>query len=465
MTECNIFSLLDNFFGSEKQPLGKALSIRQIRELREHVITFYQDYTVPLMAQNTTGVYLGGFLSSPPFTLQMPPYLSSALLATDAVFLFDPLHYWFCDEQYQRTRLESASTGWIDVDPRSNGYTKPDYAKTRRFLTCTLPQLYNLRPLVDTGGIVLVPADQFVAPNLGHVQQMAIQIFQLNEPVEALAELFSPADITVDDNRKGLFTFAGGNQVEQIRKSLVRGFEQFARDVVISNAIGALYTAPFRWEQHLCQTSVKQQTPTHVNVFEGVRHLRLPILANLSPDTISKIRCDSGFTTFRVGLQEALGYINAEIGSEDFRLRVAQVEEQVLLPKVEAIHQEVKTSQFQQATHALFEGVLMFIQVFAGAAVSNCSIENNLRASGIAGFVASGLSYLKDGVNRRGATSDARIWLQLVPENPASRLYGSPLTLRETPGEIDGWKIPPHPSLRVTVSEGLIKAPLDQSAE
>lgn len=248
----NVFEVLDNFFGSQICPSVEQFSNRQIMELREHILRFYGASTV-LPVAGKTRLFLGSFLSSPPFTIDSSPYISSALLYSDSLTLYDPLHHWFCEEQYKRERLTSAPTGWKDL--RTG---KPDYAKTRNYLLHTFSWLYALRPLIDAELLVLIPAEQIVFSNQAELRRLAKEIENLLEPTEQLGAEFSPNEITVDDNRRGLFAFAGGDRIAQIQRSIGRGIEQFAKDVIIANATGAIYTAPFRWEQHLCKMSFNE---------------------------------------------------------------------------------------------------------------------------------------------------------------------------------------------------------------
>jgi len=132
--EINVFEVLDNFFGSQDYPSVETISNGRIRDLKEHITAFYQTYRITSPGDFQTRLYLGSFLSSPPITIESAPYLSSALLCTDSIILFDPLHYWFCDEQYQRPRLMSAPTGWkteqekLTASHIKKKFLKPNYA-------------------------------------------------------------------------------------------------------------------------------------------------------------------------------------------------------------------------------------------------------------------------------------------------------------------------------------------------
>ena len=127
---------------------------------------------------------------------------------------------------------------------------------------------------------------------------------------------------------------------------------------------GSLYTAPFRWEQHLGKTSLDGfvSSDYKARIIEGIRNLQLPILSNLSPELIVKIHQDSGYFLFRESLVEALRNVQGEIGSPDFVRQVQQIETDILLPKVDAIYKEINSSLFKRMTRATVEGTFTFLQ-------------------------------------------------------------------------------------------------------
>lgn len=445
----SVFEVLDNFFESRTCPPAEQLNNAKIRALRERVVEFYKAHDVIPHGDYETRLYLGAFLCSPPFSIEAAPYISSALLCSDSIVLFDPLHHWFCDEQYSRLRLLSAPTGWRNLQTR-----RPDYPLTKKYLSQAFLWLNSIRPLVDAGIVVLIPAEQIVHARSSEVGEFTTGITGHLEPVEKLSELFSPDEITVDENRKGLFAFAGGSRTQQIRKWVIRGIEHFARDVIISNTTSSLYTAPFRWEQHLGKSTLNSFSiaERETRVVEAIRNLRLPILSKLSPEVLVKIHKDSGYTTFRAGLRETLHCIDTEIDSQDFIDRVAQIERDILLPKVEAIHREIQSSLFQRATNAVQEGFFAFTQTFLSNVPTGLDVERDLAASAISG----GLAFLRETFKRVSKSRDHRIWAQLLPQKPSLSIYGPPLTLKHQEGV--KWDIDDKPSMQLKVSAGVIKS-------
>lgn len=447
----NIFEVLDNYFGYQIYPDPKKMTERRIRELGEHVCQFYEAWEFLPRRNYETRLYLGSFLSSPPFSVEISPYLSSALLHSDSVLLFDPLHYWFYDNQYKRQRLISAPTGWKNIKT-----LRPDYDKTRKYLSQALPWLSTIRPLVDAGIVVFIPAEQITYQNLSSISQFSLGIEKYLNPLVQFTDKFSPEDITVDDNRKGAFLFAGGNRDVQIQKWIKRGLEHFARDIVISNVTGSLYTAPFKWEQHLGVVALDNFAfaEFQTRLIEAIRNLQLPILSNLTPSTLVKIHNDSGYSNFRASLSDVLRNVEGEIGSPDFAKNVSQIENDILLPKISAINEEVRTSTFQRITNAVLEGVFSFAQTFMGNLPTGIDPETNLKSS-----IGSGsITVIRELLKRTSYSKDYRIWAQLIPDKPTLSLYGSPLVLKQQSGT--RWEIDDRPSMNVKMSAGIVKPTL-----
>jgi hypothetical protein len=448
----SIFEVLDNYFGSNSYPNVKHLSERRIRDLSEHVITFYKAWGITPRENYETRLYLGAFLSSPPLLLDAAPYISSALLYSDSTILFDPLYYWFNEEQYNSPRLISAQVGWRDWKTR-----QPDYVRTRKFLAHALDWLTSVRPLIDSKIIVLVPAEHIAYQTQAEIDSYLNGAIKLLNPLPQIADKFTPDEITVDDNRKGMFVFAGGDREHQIEKWLVHGIKHFSRDIAISNATGSLYTAPFRWEQYLGKSVLEGfvNSEYESKTIESIRNLKLPILSKLSPEVLVSIHKDSGYTEFRAGLSKVLRNIEVEIGSPDFANSVTHLEHDILLPKVEAIYEQSKSSTFERLTNASLEGIFSFTQTFLSNMPSGLDTEGNIKA----GVISSGIAFLRALLTNPSRSKDFRIWAQLLPEKPELSLYGSPMTLRRQPG-VPKWDIDEKPSMSVKVSAGIFKSHL-----
>jgi hypothetical protein len=443
-----IFEVLDNYFGTENLPSPEKLNYGEIREIRKHILDFYEAFKFAPRSNFETRIFLGSFLSSPPWHVESAPYLASALLCADSVTLFDPLHYWFCDGQYERERLMSAPTGWRDARTR-----QPDYQQTKKYLTKSFNWYSQIRPLVDAGIVILIPAEDIIQRCSGQIQELEKGISQKLNPLWDHSNNFNPEEITVDDNQKGVFVFVGGDKNPQIEKHFKRGVLHFARDIAISNETRSLYTAPFRWEQFLGHNTLNGfiKSNEYSLTIESIRNSRLPILSNLTPETLVKIHKDSGYTNFRVGLGETFKNINEEINTPKFSERVSKIEQDILLPKIEAIQDEVKSSGFMKATNAVLEGVFTFAQTFLGNIPTGLDTEKNIIASSLTGSA----SLLRQIFTRATKSPDRRIWMELIPEKPTLELFGPHFTLQKT--ENSGWEIDDQSSMKVTISKGILK--------
>lgn len=457
-----ILDVLDNYFGSQQYPPADGLNNGKIRQLRERILSFYQTYQLPVNKGVDTRLFLGSFLSSPPFTIDSAPYLSSALLCADSVVVFDPLHHFFCDEQYQRPRLMSAPPGWMSLtkkDPTGKSarqVLRPNYPLSKRYLSQALSWLSTVRPLIEAGLVLCIPAEKLVYANQTPIETLAKGARAIVEPLSRYTEKFSPDDITVDDNRKGMFAFAGGDRDKQISKYMGQGLEHFAKDIIIANSTQSLYTAPFAWEQHLGRQVLDgfASAETETRLIEGIRNLRLPILANLSPKILLNIHGDSGYAKFRSGIVEVLQHIDAEVGSEAFQDRVHQIERDILVPKVEALQREVSSDFFRRMTNAVSEGIFIFGQTYLANTATALESNANLVASAL----SAGMSLIRELTKSTATSPDRRIWATLLPEKPRLDLYGPTLTLRQQPGS--DWTMDPVPTNRVLISKGVVKFPV-----
>jgi hypothetical protein len=334
---------------------------------------------------------------------------------------------------------------------------KPNYPLTKQFLEQAFAWLYQIRPLVEAGIIYLIPAERLVKTSLSRVNKLTKEISQQLNPIERLADEFPPEEITADDNRKGLFTFAGGNRQEQLAKSIRRGIEQFAKDIIIANETGSIYTAPFMWEQKLGKLSLDgfAEAEYQVSLVEAIRNLKLPLLSNLSPDVLVKIHEDSSYTEFRIGLSETIKKINAEIGSQNFIDQVNQIERDILLPKVQAVQKEIQSSKFKLATNALQEGFFTLAQSFIGNIAIGMDIDTNIQSSA----AITGLTVIQEIFKSITKSGDHRIWARLLPEDLSlSSYYRHPLTPKKD-GSVN-WDIDELPSMSLKVSRGVYKFPV-----
>jgi hypothetical protein len=91
----------------------------------------------------------------------------STLLYSGQVYAKDPLSDWFADERYHIERPLAGRPGYFHEDG------SPNIAQTRAFLNVVVPALHRLRPLIESGALVLttyrgltysMTADAFTQP-------------------------------------------------------------------------------------------------------------------------------------------------------------------------------------------------------------------------------------------------------------------------------------------------------------
>lgn len=424
---------------------------KKVEELRADVLEFYSKFQCPEPEEMHNRVHLGGFLSSPPMVDRMAPYLASALLTSDSIVLYDPIHYWFCEEQYKRSRLLSAPTGWLNPDTRA-----PDFIKTRTYLGMALSFLYSVRALIEAGIIVLVPVEKLVFDRISLLSECELHVKEKLGEVLQLTQKFPPEAVTVDDNRKGLFLFAGGNKREQIEKQIGHGVSQFSRDMLVTACTDSTYVAPFPWEQHLARESLSEFTlgDSHAKLIEALTQVQIPLLANLTPQVILDIHRGSGFSEFRTGLAETFRHIDSVIGSPAFVTRVKEIEKDILLPKVASIHKEVGSSAFlRHSAESAKEATLRFGATILAGFVSGAEVETLLTASSVTG----GITFIQEMVKKRIAKGENRIWMKLIPDKPEFDTYIAPQLLGGLGNA--SWEIDDEPSMDLRCTRGLLKKP------
>ena len=127
----------------------------------------------------------------------------------------------------------------------------------------------------------------------------------------------------------------------------------------------------------------------------------------------------------------------------------------MLLPKVQAVQKEIRSSKFKLATNALQEGFFTFAQSFIGNITIGLDINTNIQSSA----AITGLTVIQEIFKSITKSGDHRIWARLLPENLSlSSYYRHPLTPKQ-----DGsasWDIDELPSMSVKVSKGVYKIPV-----
>jgi hypothetical protein len=141
-----------------------------IHEFGEHVRD-YAAKAMPNLDATKHPIYIGGWPSANFWFVDGDMILSS-LLYSGQVLVRDPIADWFPDEQYLVQHLFAARPGYLDPH---NGYNvRMD--NTRAFLANVIPALRAMRPLIDAGIIVLVPAEKSYLQHAGAIDRLKLDL-------------------------------------------------------------------------------------------------------------------------------------------------------------------------------------------------------------------------------------------------------------------------------------------------
>lgn len=247
---------------------------RNIHEFGKSVREYSQT-AEPQLDSARHPVYIGGWPSAN-FWFVNGDLILSSLLYSGQVMVRDPITDWFADEQYQIEHLMSYRAGYIE--PARN--YQVSMAKTRAFLVAVVPALRNLRPLIDAGILVLVPAERTYFKHTTAINTLKSQLIEkvASDPL-AYSERFSPTDIAVESNVRGMFSFAGGEAGPQIARAVEHGLRYFSREYFLAGQYGATYTAAFDHELFLCREGISRLAGPSSNVSQAILQsdLLLPV--------------------------------------------------------------------------------------------------------------------------------------------------------------------------------------------
>lgn len=106
---------------------------------------------------------------------------------------------------------------------------------------------------------MLVPSEKFFADNMDSIAQLRSALMShIGEDPEEVVSSFQPGDLAVDDRRRGLFTFAGGDRRSQLQSAFDGSLRYFAREWLLAQACGAEYSAPWKYEQYVCEQGLAE---------------------------------------------------------------------------------------------------------------------------------------------------------------------------------------------------------------
>jgi hypothetical protein len=279
-----------------REPMVDALPGRDLWRLGEEVQRFAASYEPPVLDTRRFPIYLGGWPSASFFVADQGQLVLSSLLYCGQVVAKDPISDWFAPDRYRNEHVMSSRQGYLNDDG------KPNIAGTRRFLSNVIPALWAMRPLIESGAVVLVPGESFFARNSDTINELRTALRTLlADNTEGVTRRFHPSDLAVDDRRRGLFVFAGGDREEQLRRAIDGSLRYFSREWLLAQGYGAEYTAPWAYEQYVCEQGLGMllSNSEHQKVANALLHSELPIFQGLTPKIVSDIRDEMTFGDFR----------------------------------------------------------------------------------------------------------------------------------------------------------------------
>jgi hypothetical protein len=436
-----ILDVVDNYFSANKVDDIATAPGKLLHGLGDEVRRFVAAYEPPALDQGLHPTYLGGWPSANFWDSLNGDLVMSTLLYSGQVLAKDPVSDWFSPEQY-RTRHLAARAGYLD--PNTG---EPNVVGTRAFLRRVIPALFRMRPLIEKQYVVLVPSHRLLLQHQSATEELHRRLVdRIASDPAGFARQFRPKELPVEDNIRGLFAFLGGDREGQIRKVIGYSLEYFAAEYVLAERHGATYTAPFRYEQHVCAEGLERallRTPSE-RVVRAVTTSPLPMFSGLTPAKIAEVHDDDYFLDFRGDLYRLYGSLPADATAKE----ITEAEGALLRPVVERLEKEARQG------HA---GRLAL--PWGGATVR---VVSNLLAPGI-GTVAAGVGELlgiadlqRPGSQRGSLT----VWRKLVAHGRTvqQELAGvTPMKGANLAGP-DFWGIPPIPSMTVTVAAGMLIA-------
>lgn len=441
-----ILDVLDNFLSVSTVKDFARMSGARLRDLGLEVQRFAASYEPASAVTERVPLYLGGWPSANFFHASQGKLIMSSLLYAGQVYAKDPLLDWFSDAQYHNEHVVSARQGYRD------GRGMLDIEGTRRFLSTVVPGVMAMRPLIEAGILVLVPGESLFAKATDEISRLrAALLSQVGADPERTAAQFHPDDVPVDDRRRGLFTFAGGDRELQLRSAIDLSLLYFAREWLLAQSVGAEYTAVWPYEQHLCEAglgALLRDSP-HQRVVSAVLHSRLPVFQGLTPKVIADVHDAEPFAEFRTKLFEVYRQVPNLGPGAKYDHDLAQLEETLLRPTLQRAEREASQGWLARAGASATEFV-----VSVGARLGVDAVSGGLDWTDVGKEV---VGEVADRVVRRGGRRPATVWTQLSRHH-RSILDELAMTSQQAgnrPAE-EPWYIGPEPSMSVTISPGIV---------
>ena len=424
-------------------------------QLGEEVRRFARDYMPPSPMDGLHPCYIGGWPSANFWDCRSGSLAMTSLLYSGQLLAKDPISDWFSIEQYSIPAVMAARPGYLD---RMSG--KPNVVQTRAFLSQVVPALYRLRPLIETGVIILVPSKSYVSQCSNEIDEIATKISEeIGFDIRAFTERFKPRDMALEDNIRGVLVFAGGQREEQIRKALFHSVRHFASEYGLANQYGFHYTAPFEFEAFLCEkglASIIENSPG-ARVLHAIFNSRLHLFSGLTPELVASLHDDDNFGLFRSNLFQAYNGIPVTCSQGELGQYLIEAEAAMIEPCLANIVRETNRGLLSRIGVELKQAA---VRMSAGIAVGlplsdSFDYKVVIASAGVAaasGFLASLIK-----AKRKGAQV---VWKSLLAHgrNLSDELrHSQELSAKQkVQADAEFWGIPEKPSMKLFVTGGTI---------
>lgn len=441
-----ILDVLDNYLSASGASVVDRLSGRALWRLGEEVQRFAASYEPPRAEAGNFPIYIGGWPSANFFFADQGELVLSSLLYCGQVIAKDPISDWFSPDRYLNDHVMAGRPGFL------NSQGEPNVVGTRGFLANVIPALQALRPLIESGALILVPSETFVARNREAVDQVRDLLYERLAPkVDEITGRFHPADLAVDDRVRGMFVFAGGEREAQLRRAIKSSLLHFSREWLLTRGYGAEYAAPWAYEQYLCERGLDTllSESEHQRVANALLHSELPIFQGLTPRIVTDVRNDDTFSEFRAKLFEVYRSVPGFQADDSYVRHLAQTEEAVLRPVLDRAEQEAKRGFLSRLGVGLASGAISI-----GARLLFDSYTGQLGWSSAARET---IGVIADRVRLGGTRDPLSVWTKLYRHQ---RSVSSELRRATAqPGSVPAsppWMIDDQPSMNIRVSPGLL---------
>lgn len=463
-----LFSILDNFFSSKNATEQQimCLSEERIIELANLVMNFYSTYRLPEKKHGEYRAFLGSFVSANFGLVEHNQYLLNSLLYCHSVFLPCPLHSWFCEERNDFPHAFHVQyTPWLCgfYLPSNNGELSPiNYEGTKLYLRYILPSLYAIRPLVEKNLIHLFPYHWYALLDEEALKILPQTLMQSKKvSFEYVTKKFRPYELSIDESKRGLFVIPSSEPEKYINEHIHASIEFYARDLISSINAGLTYTASSRWDYHLSKIAINEQIEGvacgRTAVVEAIYNSEIPYLNGTNISKVLQIHEMKEFVEFREQLYSWYRELEPVLYSGEFEIRKKEIEEDIIMPRVNNINKILNTSIFTKVLNVSKQASLSFAEGYAvGLAakldeISPAALKTIAITAGGASVVKSIIGYYK---NRLQGVD--RVWAALMKKDGLTPLIGNDKEYYHLRQPHGGWFSENKNPLSVYITEGEI---------